>query len=233
MKIIIPARYNSSRFPGKPLIKLKGITMIRRVWDKAILAINKKNVYITTESEIIMNHCKEFTENVILTNDNCITGTDRVAECAKKIKADYVINIQGDEPLIDHRDIKNIIELAKKNKNIALNCMIKIKNQKEFISRNIPKVITDKNNNLIYMSRSPVPYDNYKASYKQVCIYYFPKNALKYYGQKKNKSKNEIIEDIEILRLLDNNVKVKMIETFNQSYAIDTKFDIKKVIKLI
>ena len=87
--------------------------MIRRVWDKAILAINKKNVYITTESEIIMNHCKEFTENVILTNDNCITGTDRVAECAKKIKADYVINIQGDEPLIDHRDIKNIIELAK------------------------------------------------------------------------------------------------------------------------
>lgn len=232
-KVIIPARYKSSRFPGKPLVNLKGKTMIYRVWEKAVKAINSENVYIATESKIILDHCKNFTKNVIMTSDKCLTGTDRVAECLKKIDTDYIINIQGDEPLINPKDIKKVIKASRKYKQQVINCMINIKDNKEFQSNDIPKVVVDRNSNLLYMSRSPIPFNNINNSFKQVCIYVFPKYSLRYFGPNKKKSKNEIIENIEILRLVDNDVKVKMIKLKNQSYAIDRKKDISKVLKFL
>ncbi len=234
IKLIIPARYHSTRFPGKPLVNLKGKSMIRRVWDRAKLGFNKKNIYIATDSKKILNHCLEFTMNTILTSDKCLTGTDRVAECARKIDADVFVNIQGDEPLISPYDIKRLINQIKKNPDTVFNFMKKIESDLEYKSKDIPKVITDRKNNLLFMSRLPVPIsDNYKQAYKQVCIYSFPKKILKFYGLNKKKTKNEVLENIEILRLLDNGVNVKMIKTVNKSYAIDRKEDIKKVLKLI
>tara|TARA_B100000674_G_C37863852_1_gene926143 strand:- start:648 stop:1361 length:714 start_codon:yes stop_codon:yes gene_type:complete len=232
-KIIIPARYKSTRFPGKPLIDLKGKSMIKRVWEKAVYATKYKDVYIATDSKIIFNHCKDFTDNIIITSDKCLTGTDRVAECLKKVDADYFINIQGDEPLINPNDIKKTVLASKKYKNFVINCMLKIKSRKEFLSEDIPKVVFDQNFNLLFMSRSTIPFNSFNKAYKQVCIYVFPRDTLKYYGVDKRKSKNELIENIEILRLIDNDIKVKMIELKNQSYAIDRKKDITKVLRLI
>lgn len=231
IKLIIPARFKSTRFPGKPLIKLKGKTMIRRVWDKAMMSLDREDIFIATDSKLILDHCKSFTQNVIMTSPKCKTGTDRIAECRKILNADVYINIQGDEPLIDHKDIKKLLKLVKKRPNIVYNFMKQINSDKEFKSQDIPKVITDHKDNLLYMSRLPVPFEeNFKKAYKQVCIYSFPKEVLNLYGIKKNKSKNEALENIEILRLLDNGIKIKMIETKNVSYAIDRSQDIKKVL---
>ena len=114
--------------------------------------------------------------------------------------------------------------------------MTKITNETEYKSKNIPKVVTDKNNNLLYMSRAPIPsskFNKMNKSYKQVCIYSFPRKYLQIFGKLKYKSKNEKIEDIEILRFLDNSIKVKMVEFSNTSIAVDTYTDLKKVRKIV
>lgn len=103
----------SSRFPGKPLIDIKGKSMIYRVWKKCALASNKKNIIVATDDNRIVDHCKNSKINVILTSSNCLTGTDRIGEVAKKIEANIYIKFQGDEPLISHNDIPSIIEISK------------------------------------------------------------------------------------------------------------------------
>lgn len=234
IKLIIPARYKSTRFPGKPLVEIKGKSMINRVWDRAVSGIGVDKVYIATDSSLIHEHCRNFTRNIIMTSEKCLTGTDRIAECSLQLKADIYINIQGDEPLIDPKDILFLIEKIKQNPNKVYNFMKKITSNEELNSVDIPKVVTDNNNNLLYMSRLPVPTNStYESAYKQVCIYAFPLNALKFFGIDKSKSKNEVLENIEILRLIDNGINVEMLETKNESYAVDRQEDLEKVLNLI
>ena len=112
--IIIPVRYNSSRLPGKPLMDLFGVSMIQRTYEKCIKAMPAEDVFIATDSFLIKKHCQDFNANVLMTDTSCLTGKDRVAEASKKIKCDVVINVQGDEPIINPLDIvqrsKNIQE---------------------------------------------------------------------------------------------------------------------------
>ena len=230
--IIIPARYNSSRFPGKPLIKIKGKSMVQRVWEKCVKASDKNCVIIATDDQRILNHCKEKKMNCIITSKTCLTGTDRLFEVSKKKLAKFYINVQGDEPLISISDIKKIIKVAKKNPKVIFNGMCKISNKKDFINPNVPKVVTDHNNKLLYMSRASIPTDKkhkFHKAMKQVCIYSFPKKMLEIYGNKRNKSKNELIEDIEILRFNDLGYDVQMIKLSESSIAVDTPSDLKKV----
>jgi 3-deoxy-manno-octulosonate cytidylyltransferase (CMP-KDO synthetase) len=98
--IVIPARYKSTRFPGKPLIDLNGKSMVQRTYEQCLKAVPKDLVFVATEDSRIQKHCEDFEMNVILTSDDCLTGTDRVAEVADTIEADYYINVQGDEPLL-------------------------------------------------------------------------------------------------------------------------------------
>ena len=107
--LVIPARYKSSRFPGKPLIDINGKSMLRRVWEKCVESSSEKNVIIATDDARIEEHCLQFGMNSIMTSENCLTGTDRVAEVAKKIDADFYVNVQGDEPLINPRDIEAVV----------------------------------------------------------------------------------------------------------------------------
>ena len=234
--IIIPARYKSTRFPGKPLAIIKGISMIKRVYDKCIAATNQKNVLVATDSKKIAEHCKTEKINFIMTSKKCLTGTDRVAEVAKKINKKFYVNVQGDEPMISIHDLKKVINYAKKNQNEILNAMCKIKTKKEFYSLSIPKVIFNKFNELIYMSRAPIPNNKknkFVSAYKQVCIYCYSKKMLQIFSKQKRKTYNEKIEDIEILRFLDLGLKVKMIEVSQSSISVDTVDDLKKVNKLI
>ena len=124
--IIIPARYKSTRFPGKPLAKILGKSMIQRVWIQCSKVMQENLIYVATDSEEISHHCNEFGINVIMTNTNCLTGTDRVYEASKKINADLIINVQGDEPLVSPTDIEIILNEVKKNPNKIYNAMCPI-----------------------------------------------------------------------------------------------------------
>lgn len=230
--IVIPARYESSRFPGKPLAKILRIPLIERVWKQCSMAIEKEKVFVATDSKEIEAFCFDKNINVIMTSKDCLTGSDRVYEAASILGLDYVINVQGDEPLVLPEDINKIIDSSKKHPETILNGMCRIESESEFRSLTVPKVVFNEKKELLYMSRAAIPQNkenSYIKAWKQVCIYGFPIKSLKYFYSQKNKSSNEIIEDIEILRFLDHGFKIKMIEVSQSSIAVDFPEDIQKV----
>ena len=234
--IVIPARYQSSRFPGKPLYLFGNKSMLQLVWEKCINSIDKKNVYVATDDKRIQEHCLKNKMQVIMTSKKCKTGTDRIYEFSKKINSDLYINVQGDEPMIRSLDIKKFIDFSLLHKDTIVNAMTDVSDLYEFKNLNVPKVVYDLENNLIYMSRSPIPgskKNNFLKAKKQVCIYSFPKNSLKKFGLKRKKTFFENIEDIEILRFLEMGEKIKMFQLKEGTIAVDTIEDAKKVGKLI
>lgn len=227
--IIIPARLGSTRLPEKPLISLKGIPIIKRTYQRCIKALPKNDVYVATDSKKIQNFCLKNFMNCIMTSKKCLTGTDRVAEAAKKINSKFYINIQGDEPFFSSKDIKRLIKFSKKYPKFVLNGFTSIKNKRQYFSSHVPKVVFNKKNELLYMSRSPIPGNktkNFIKAWRQVCAYIFPKKMLiKFYNSNK-KGTLEAIEDIEILRFTEMGQKVKMVKLSSSSMAIDTHQDL-------
>ena len=234
--IVIPARLKSKRLPMKPLIKLNGVPMILLTYKNCLKAANKKNIFVATDSSEINKLCKRNDINCVMTSKKCLTGTDRVAEFAKKIKRNFYINVQGDEPLMPSSDIKKIINAGKKNKNLIINGYAEIKNKKDFFSQHIPKLVFDKNNYLMYISRGPIPFNKeklFKSGYRQVCVYSFPRDKLIMFSKLSKKSFFEKVEDIEILRFLEMGEKVKMVKLSDKSISVDTRHDLKRVSKLL
>lgn len=236
MKVIgvIPARFNSSRFKGKPLVKLLGKPMIIWVAELSSKVLGKGNVYVATEDERILTVVEEYGYKAIMTSDIHLTGTDRLSEVAQNIDADIYINIQGDEPTVDPRVIQEVINLKIKNPEYIINAMAKLTSNEDPHNVNLPKVITNENSDLIYMSRLGVPgFKNIENKpinyYKQICIYAFSRDQLLKFGNYGRKSKLETHEDIEILRFLDLSIPIKMLEVDGNSYAVDVKGDIKLV----
>lgn len=232
--LIIPARYKSSRFPGKPLTLLKGKSMIRHVYDQCLKAVPKDSIYVATEDKRIADHCKRNNIQFLMTSDECLTGTDRLCEVSKLIKADYYINIQGDEPLFNPIDIQSLIQELSIQKNLYdVYCgYCSIDSEDTFFSLNMPKVIFNKSKELIYMSRAPIPSNKkneFKKGFRQVCGYAFSRKSLKVFDIK-SKTYFESIEDIELLRFLELGVKVKMVEMSKKSIPVDVREDIKKVL---
>ncbi len=234
--IIIPARYGSSRYKGKPLVKILGREMVIRVADICNKIKNVK-VYIATDSKKIAHIAKKFGYKFILTSSSCLTGTDRVAEASHKIKSKIFVNVQGDEPTINPKDIKKIIEAKKKFPNHVICGYDKVHDFENPSSINLPKVVVNSKGELIYISRALVPGAkkiNQKIQYhKQVCIYAFNKRQLKKFYSKGAKSETERIEDIEILRFFDLNEKIKMIKLNSNSVAVDEIADVKKAEKIL
>ena len=155
--IIIPARFGSKRYKGKPLVKILGRELVLRVADICKKTIGEKNLYIATDSNKIANKVKESGYKYILTSKNCLTGTDRVAEAAKKIKAKIYINVQGDEPLVNPRDIRRVINAKKIYPNHVICGYDKIHKLQDPKSLNLPKVVVNSKKELIYISRSLIP----------------------------------------------------------------------------
>ena len=238
VSIVIPARYKSNRFPGKPIIDIDGIPMVVRVADIASKVVPKENIYIATDDDRISKVVKDYDYKVIMTSDSCLTGTDRVCEAVKEIDSNIIVNIQGDEPLINPNDIRKVIDMKLTYSDSVINCMSHL-DSTEATNRNIPKVVSNFNNDLVYMSRSAIPgtkEGHSKKTYKQVCIYAFTKGELDrfyQYGLKSGKSPLEWTEDIEILRFVELGIKVKMVETFGTTQAVDIPQDVNKVLELL
>lgn len=234
MKVIgiIPARYKSSRFPGKPLAKILHKPMIIWVCEIVEKALGLENTFVATDDERIKEVVESYGYKVVMTFENCLTGTDRLWDVAQQIEADIYVNIQGDEPMLDPNEIIKIVETKKQHPEYIINGMTKITANEDPSNINLPKVLTNKNNDLIYMSRLPIP--GIKSSgtptyYKQVCIYAFTYEELKAYGSCTQKAYYENFEDIEILRFFDLNKKIKMVETKASSLAVDVPEDIENI----
>lgn len=231
---IIPARYKSSRFPGKPLTELLGKPMIIWVAELSANALGRENVYIATDDVRIQTVVEEYGFNVVMTLDTHPTGTDRLVEVSNIVDADMYINIQGDEPTLNPNEILKVVNEKLKYPYTVINAMTELDDEEDPFNVNIPKVVVNESMNLLYMSRLPVPGfkdisnkpDKY---YKQVCIYAFTKDELNKYGQYGRKSTTEKHEDIEILRFLDIGTPVRMIIVEQGSYAVDTVGDIQNV----
>jgi 3-deoxy-manno-octulosonate cytidylyltransferase (CMP-KDO synthetase) len=236
--LIIPARAASSRFPNKPLALIGGKKMIQRVWENAARDFNPSNIWIATDDSIIFSEAQAFGANAIMTSDQCLTGTDRIAEANKTLNFDYVMNVQGDEPILEPWILEKVLKVTQEEDFDALNCMAPILQYADFMSLDIPKVVTNSNDELLYMSRAPIPQGKEENNllqrvFRQVCVYVFSQKALSFYGKDKKKSSLETIEDIEILRLLEHSCPVKMIEVQSSSVAVDKPEDIKRVEKIL
>lgn len=233
--VIIPARYNSSRFPGKPLVNICGKAMIQHVWERCCKAVCHDQVYVATDHTKIKEVVESFGGKVIMTRSDCLTGTDRLAEANFNLDYDFVVNVQGDEPLIDPNDIKKLINSFIQTGHVT-NGMTLIKSEDDFRSTTIPKVVTSKSKKLLYMSRSPIPVtksNGLDIAYKQVCIYVFSRDQLNFFASQKSKTPNEKIEDIEILRFIENDIPVSMVELQSSNIAVDTPYDLEKVINIL
>lgn len=234
MKVIgvIPARYQSSRFEGKPLADICGKPMIWWVYHQALEVEDFDQVYVATDDERIRKTCEEYGINVLMTSKEHQTGTDRVAEVARKIKADLYVNIQGDEPMIEPETIRQAILPFYENPELEVcNLMTEIKNPVDVVNVTVPKVITNKEGVGIFLTRGTAPYPKGRldyAYYKQVCVYGFKPEALAFYSNAL-RGKVESIEDIEILRFIENGYKVQFIEVDSDTVAVDSPLDLEKV----
>lgn len=232
--VIIPARYASNRFPGKPLVPLLGKPMVLWVAELSAKAVGADNVFVATEDKRIADVVEKAGFGMVMTSDDCLTGTDRLAEASTQIDADIYINVQGDEPLVNPGDINKAIQLKQHDMGHIYNAYCWMNELENPDNVNIPKVITNEKNKLIYMSRQPLPgfkseNNKPKAYKKQVCIYAFTKDELLDFKNFGRKSVLEYSEDIEILRFLELDRQIYMFETQASSLAVDVPTDIPLV----
>ncbi len=234
--VVIPARYGSSRLEGKPLVNLCGVPMIVRTYRQCIKACPEDKVYVACDDERIKIVCEQYGMQVLMTSSDCLTGTDRVAECAQQLNADVYINVQGDEPVFNPEDLEDVINAVHEFPLEVLNGVCEIDKEELFRSSSIPKVVMRADGRLLYMSRAGIPTskkNEFIKSWRQVCVYAFPKKALEAFAKQKIKTPLESIEDIEILRFLELGWDVRMIPLSIESVAVDTPEDIVTVEQVI
>jgi 3-deoxy-manno-octulosonate cytidylyltransferase (CMP-KDO synthetase) len=227
--VVIPARYESHRLPGKPLIDLCGVPMIVRTYRQCIKAAPESLVYVATDDDRIRMICEEQGISVVMTSINCLTGTDRVAEVAQIIEADTYINVQGDEPVFNPDDLRALIKTACEFPKEVINGYCSISDESLFRSASVPKLVMRPDGRLLYISRAPIPSNKtfkFEKSWRQVCAYAFPKHALQAFASTKAKTELEAIEDIEILRFLEFGWDVRMVLMSDCSVAVDNPEDV-------
>ncbi len=227
----------SSRFPGKPLKKINGIPMIEMIYKKLIKNKNKNHdVYVATCNNEIHSHIIGIGGKSIITSKKHKRATDRCAEALDKIelkekcKYDLVTMVQGDEPLVNNKMINQSISPFKNKITNIVNLMGKI-NKKEYLDKDCIKIVKDNFNNALYFSRKPIPFMPKKIKtnlFKQICIITFKKTFLKKYIKMKP-TPLEILESIDMLRILENGYDIKLVKTNEVSIAVDRPKDIKKV----
>lgn len=245
MKVIaiIPARMGSSRFPGKPMKKILGIPMIEHVYRRTIMSQTLQDVYVATCDEIIYNHITSIGGKAIMTSPTHERCSDRCAEAMLKLedvgekKCDIMVMIQGDEPTIYPDMIDEAIIPMLENKEIKItNLMGVLEDVQSFENPNEVKVVTDTNGDALYFSREPIPSRKKGVlnvpMHKQVCIIPFRRDFLLTFNSLPE-TPLEIIESVDMMRILEHGFKVKMIPTHRKTKAVDTPNDIAIVEQML
>lgn len=239
MKIaaVIPARLDSMRLPNKLLRDICGKSLIIRTYESTLNSKVFDEVYVVTNNKDIVSELERNNANYFFEDKQYETGTDRIAGIASKINTDIIINVQGDEPFIKSKTLTKIINVFKedKNKSIQVVSVMTPIDKNEISNPNNVKVVTDVNNYAMYFSRFPIPYDRDErltSIYKHVGIYAFRKETLLSFSRL-NTGELESIEKIEALRLLENEIRIKMIISNEVFIGVDTEEDLTKAIKLI
>ncbi|HEX2786699.1 MAG TPA: 3-deoxy-manno-octulosonate cytidylyltransferase [Ignavibacteria bacterium] len=232
---VIPARYGSTRFPGKALADINGKPMIQWCYESSLKSKLIDKLIVATDDKRIFDAVKRFGGEVVMTSRKHRSGTDRIAEAAKKFKCDIVVNIQGDEPFIDYRIIDKAIDALKKDRTVQVSTAArKITDKKEINNPNNVKVVFDDEFRALYFSRSAIPFnrDSLKnvSYYKHYGLYVYRKNYLMKIT-KMPESRLEKTEKLEQLRVLENGGKIKIVLTNKDSISIDTSEDLKGVKK--
>ena len=234
---IIPSRYNSTRFPGKPLAMIKGKTMIQRVCEQAWKS-KLDAVVVATDDMRIAEEVLGFGGQYVLTDPNHPSGTDRCREALYMVEGHYdaVVNIQGDEPFIDPEQINQVIELIGRNDTQLASLAKRIEDEKELFSQNTVKVVMDREGNALYFSRNPIPFmrniDHEKwlqkgVFYKHVGIYGYKVETLRQIAEMQPTAL-ENSESLEQLRWLENGLSIRMGITKSENVSIDHPSDIEK-----
>ena len=237
MKIlgIIPARYASSRFPGKPLIDIGGKSMIQRVFEQAKKCVDLTEVIVATDDERIFDHVTNFGGVAVMTSPNHASGTDRCAEVALQHQQyEVIINIQGDEPYIDPAQISKLAACFTTADTQIATLIKSIKTEQELFNVNSPKVVVNNLSEAIYFSRSPLPHIRgeeqqnwleFHTFFKHIGIYGYRADILQQIT-KLPVSSLEKAESLEQLRWIENGYRIKVAETELETHAIDTPGDL-------
>lgn len=232
--VVIPARYGSTRLPGKPLREIGGKSIIERVFLCARESKRADEVIITTDDERIREKAASFGAYVIMTAPDCPSGTDRVCQAIGGIEADIVINLQGDEPQIRGDMIDTLITAVDEEKvGMATLCTF-ISDPHDYTSPHSVKVVTDKNGFALYFSRSPIPYlqrNGARPIYKHIGIYGFSRDFLEIFVSLP-KGSLEACESLEQLRALEAGHRIKVLRVDYEGIGIDTEEDLKRANEL-
>ena len=238
MKIlcVIPARYASTRLPGKPLADIVGKPMIQHVYERSAQATIPQQVVVATDDEKVFQAVQQFGGKVVMTSSEHQTGTDRLAEVASKYaEVDVIINVQGDEPLIDPKVIDELAQEFLNDTALQMASVMSIMDTEDYQNPNAVKVVTDLNNNALYFSRSLLPYPRVAGKvnvYKHIGIYAYKKDFLLKFA-KLEPTPLEQSESLEQLRALENGYKIKMIKTKSKFIGVDSIEDLQTVNELL
>ena len=224
---LIPARWSSSRFEGKPLALINGIPMIQRVYDLACQVKQLDTVVVLTDDDRIVDYCSKNEIRCIVVEENVRSGTDRCAKALELLDGDIFVNIQGDEPLLNPDAVDRLIS---EHRNGVSNAYVYVNNDDKLLDKNVVKTITDMNSNAIYYSRLPIPYQQKEqAPFKQqLGLYCFDRHMLKIFPSLLV-GDNEKAESVEMLRYIENGYAVNMVEVEDEGLSVDTIEDLKKV----
>ncbi|WP_042665582.1 3-deoxy-manno-octulosonate cytidylyltransferase [Haloferax sp. ATB1] len=234
---VIPARMGSSRYPGKPLCDILGMSMIEHVYRRTRMSKSVDETYIATPDEEIRKEAEKFGGDVIMTGSHT-RATDRVAEAAEDLDAEIIVVMQGDEPLVYPDMLDDAIAPVRDEEEIKVTNLAKpIADEDEYPDPNNVKVVVDEDWNALYFSRAPVPYiheGEYEDApvYHQVCVIPFEREFL-FEFTSMDETKLEQVESVDMLRLLENGYDVRLVENDRETYPVDTPEDHEKVIEMM
>jgi len=233
---IIPARYNSTRFPGKVLVDICGKSMLQWVYERSKKAKKLDYLAIATDDKRVKEEAEKFGASVIMTSKKHKTGTERIAEAAENLRCDIVLNIQADEPLIPFQGINRLCTTMQQNRNIQVSTLASMVSFDDPLveSTNSAKIVIDRNDFALYFSRLPIPFsrNNLPRPFLiHIGIYAFKKEFLFEFVNLK-KSKLEDLEKLEQLRILENGYRIKVIKTKYQTLSVDIPKDLERARKL-
>jgi len=235
--VVLPARYGSTRFPGKPLVKISGKPLVEWVYRRASEIDGVGELVVATDDQRIADVVESFGGNVVLTSGQHETGTDRVAEIARESDCEIIVNLQGDEPVFDPRMVEEMVGrlVADPATDIVTACH-PIDSTGDYENPNVVKVVADNNGRALYFSRSPIPHGVYQQpdivtrAYRHVGVYAFRKKVLLRFTQL-DRTPLEQSERLEQLRALENGMTIGLVVTNTQTVGVDVPDDVKKVEK--